>query len=50
MVGGPECDAARGDAIVALSAIVGTPTLAPVAAGGALSLQILECARDHLLR
>lgn len=39
---------ARGDAIAALSTMVGAMTLARIAADGALSAEILDRAREHL--
>src|SRR5271155_5789350 len=46
----PDRDEARGDAIVALSTMLGAMTLARVVADSDLSSEILERARDHLHR
>jgi TetR/AcrR family transcriptional repressor of nem operon len=47
--GGAEPDA-RGDAIVALSTLIGAMTLARIASDSPLSEEILDCAKDHLHR
>jgi TetR/AcrR family transcriptional regulator, transcriptional repressor for nem operon len=47
---GPDRDRARGDAIVALSTMIGAMTLARVVSDSALSAEILACARKHLHR
>ncbi len=44
----PNRDEARGDAIVALSTMIGAMTLARVVADSDLSLEILDRAKDHL--
>lgn len=46
----PDREQARGDAIVALSTMIGAMTLARVASGSALSAEILDRAKDHLHR
>lgn len=46
----PDRDRARGDAIVALSTMIGAMTLARVVSDSALSAEILACARKHLHR
>jgi TetR/AcrR family transcriptional regulator, transcriptional repressor for nem operon len=46
----PDREEARGDAIVALSTMIGAMTLARVVADSALSTEILDRAKDHLHR
>jgi TetR/AcrR family transcriptional repressor of nem operon len=46
----PDREEARGDAIVALSTMIGAMTLARVAADSALSSEILDRAKHHLHR
>lgn len=46
----PDREQARGDAIVALSTMIGAMTLARVASGSALSAEILDRAKDYLHR
>lgn len=46
----PDREEARGDAIVALSTMVGAMTLARIVADGDLSSEILDRAKDHLHR
>ena len=46
----PDREEARGDAIVALSTMIGAMTLARVVADGDLSSEILDRATDHLHR
>ena len=46
----PDRDEARGDAIVALSTMIGAMTLARIVADGDLSSEILDRAKDHLHR
>lgn len=46
----PDRDRARGDAIVALSTMIGAMTLARVVSDSGLSAEILACARKHLHR
>lgn len=46
----PDREEARGDAIVALSTMIGAMTLARVVADSALSSEILDRAKDHLHR
>jgi TetR/AcrR family transcriptional repressor of nem operon len=46
----PDREEARGDAIVALSMMIGAMTLARIVADSDLSSEILDRARDHLTR
>jgi TetR/AcrR family transcriptional repressor of nem operon len=46
----PDREQARGDAIVALSMMIGAMTLARIVADGDLSSEILDRAKDHLKR
>jgi TetR/AcrR family transcriptional repressor of nem operon len=46
----PDREEARGDAIVALSVMIGAMTLARIVADSDLSLEILDRAKDHLTR
>jgi TetR/AcrR family transcriptional repressor of nem operon len=46
----PDREEARGDAIVALSLMIGAMTLARIVAGSDLSSEILDRAKDHLTR
>jgi len=48
--GAPDREKARGDAIVALSMMVGAMTLARIVADSDLSSEILDRAKDHLTR
>jgi TetR/AcrR family transcriptional repressor of nem operon len=46
----PDREEARGDAIVALSLMIGAMTLARIVAGSDLSSEILDRAKDHLTK
>jgi len=46
--GAPEAGAARSNAVVALSTLIGAMTLARIVTSNALSTEILESARNHL--